>query len=263
MRSNADMHLLVTGASSGIGLALAELALARGHLVSTLSRSLKHAESLHATGGERVRCFTADVTDQASMHSAIAKAVAAFGPLDAVCANAGRGVDGELSELSGDDVLEVYRTNVVGVHHTLLASLPHLARGSRFVAVSSIAAYLPIPRMGAYCATKHALEAWAAAARMELRHRGIAVCTCNPGTVRTAFFDAAPKPGSVWSWRPGRALEAREVATAILKQCQRGGPRTRLIPWFARAAVALHHALPWVGERIMGGALERMRRDEG
>ena len=103
-------------------------------------------------------------------------------------ANAGRGVDGELLELSPEDIAAVYDSNVVGVHRTLLCCEPHMATKAAFVAVSSVAAFLPIPRMGAYCATKHALEAWAAAARMELRAREIAVMTCCPGTVSTEFF---------------------------------------------------------------------------
>ena len=134
----------------------------------------------------------------------MAAAHAQRGSFAGVVANAGRGVDGEILELSPADIAAVYDSNVLGVHRTLLACQQRMAAEGAFVAVSSVAAFLPIPRMGAYCATKHALEAWAAAARMELADKNLAVMTCCPGTVRTGCFDAAPKPGSVWDWRPDR-----------------------------------------------------------
>jgi NAD(P)-dependent dehydrogenase (short-subunit alcohol dehydrogenase family) len=201
----------------------------------------------------------ADVTDQASLDAAVAQAVERFGPIDGVVANAGRGCDGELSELSADDLLSVYDCNVAGVHRTLLACLPHVSKRCHFTAVSSVAAFLPIPRMGAYCATKHALEAWASAARVELAHRGLRICTCCPWTVATDFFDVAPKPGAVWDWRPGKALAPEAVARVLVRQVERGSPRRRRLPWFAAVVGMLAQRCPRLVEWVMGSALAKMR----
>lgn len=260
-------HLFITGISSGIGAALLRSALAAGYAVSGVARRSDRLQELRASlGDDAAWCHlqVADVSaDDGELAAAVSAAVARFGPLRGVVANAGRGVDGELLQLSPQDVASVYACNVVGVHRTLQAVQPHCQPTARFVAVSSVAAFLPIPRMGAYCATKHALEAWAAAARMELRASGVRVMTCCPGTVQTEFFTSAPKPGQVWNWRPGSALSPERVARCILTQIRRGGPRRSVLPWFARLAAALYRLSPGLGEWIMGRALARMRRDEG
>ncbi|TVR41915.1 MAG: SDR family NAD(P)-dependent oxidoreductase [Planctomycetota bacterium] len=258
-------HLLITGASSGIGAALVEWALAQGWQVSGLARREDRLQDLQQRldpAGAHFSYYLADVLSQESLDRAVASAVAQRGPLRGVVANAGRGVDGELSDLSAADVAMVYDCNVVGVQRTLRASRPHMGAGSAMVCVSSVAAFLPIPRMGAYCATKHALEAWVAAARMELRDADIRILSCCPGTVATEFFASAPKPGAVWDWRPGSPLRPEQVARAILRQVRRRRPRRIILPWFARLAAVLYAISPGFGEWLMGRALRRMRQRE-
>ncbi|TVR13307.1 MAG: SDR family NAD(P)-dependent oxidoreductase [Planctomycetota bacterium] len=263
MTQIAPKHLLVTGASSGIGAALVHEALAQGWMVSGCARRSERLHQLHDSLGshrERFLPLRADVSDAASLDAAVAQAVAQYGPLSAVVANAGRGVDGEITQLTAEDLATVYDVNVCGVHRTLHACLPHLGSGARFVAVSSVAAFLPIPRMGAYCATKAALQSWVAAARMELQHRDIRVMACCPGTVSTEFFASAPKSGAVWDWRPGTPLQPQQVARCILGQIRKGRPRTTLIPWFAGIAACSYRHLPRLTEWVLRRALTRMRQ---
>lgn len=255
------MHLFLTGASAGIGAAIARLAVAAGWRVSGCARRPEPLAALAAELGPGFRGLVADVTDQPSLQEAAAKAAEA-GPFDAVVANAGRGVDGELLELTANDLAAVYDLNVVGVHRTVLATRPHLAPGARLVLVSSVAAFLPVPRMGAYCATKHALEAYAAALRMETRTAGLRVCTVCPGTVDTDFFTVGPKPGRSWTWRPGRAIRPERVARVVLRQCRRGRPRRAVLPWFAGLAAFLYRTWPALVERVLAAALGRMRARE-
>ena len=264
MMSN-PRHLVITGASSGIGAALVRYALEQGWQVSGIARRNERMEQLANELGElssRFSWFQGDVCDSESLNKAMELAVTSRGPFDGVVANAGRGVDGELLEISPSDLAAVYDSNVTGVHRTLLAAQDRMATRGAFVAVSSVAAFLPIPRMGAYCATKHALEAWAAAARMELDDKDLRVMTCCPGTVRTEFFEAAPKPGKVWDWRPGSALQASQVAKVIFKQVRRRGPNRRIIPWFARGTANIYMIWPSLVEWTMRKALKAMRNKQ-
>jgi short-subunit dehydrogenase len=94
---------------------------------------------------------------------------------------------------------------------------------------------------------------------MELADEGLMVMTCCPGTVSTEFFTAAPKPGKVWDWRLGSALQPLQVAKVILRQLRRRGPRRWVIPWFARWTANLYVCWPRLGEWVMGRALKSMR----
>ena len=260
-----DKHLLITGASSGIGAALVQEALAAGWLVSGFARRLDRLQALQESlgaQGQRFLPVVADVSDGPGLQQAVATAVAQHGPLSAIVANAGRGVDGEISQLTDDDLAAVYDVNVIGVHRTLRACLPHCSTNARFIAVSSVAAFLPIPRMGAYCASKAALQSWVAAARMELQDQGMRIMACCPGTVATEFFSVAPKPGAVWNWRPGTPLQPQQVARRILRQARKGRPHTTLLPWFAGIAAVSYRWLPRLTEWTMRRALRRMRQGE-
>lgn len=255
------MHCFITGITSGIGLALARAAHEQGWQVSGCGRrqdKLDQAQS-ELAGASLHR---ADVGEREQLATALTFAAEAHGPIDALVANAGHGMDGEISDLSIEDFEAVFRTNVFGVHATWLTGRAHLAAAGRFVIVASVASWLPIPRMGAYCASKAAIDSYAAALRMEVADQGIRVCTCHPGTVRTAFFDSAPKPGQVWSWRPGKSLSPEAVARAILRQCEHGGPRRRTLPWFARLTAALYRTWSAPVEGIMRKKLQGMRQEE-
>lgn len=256
-------HLFVTGASSGIGAAVVRQALAEGWRVSGCARRQLPLQALakEAPQADFLPLF-ADVTDAASLDQALAAAYQAHGAVDVLIANAGHGMDGELTRLSAEDLAEVANCNLLGVHRTLQASLPFLAPQARFLVVSSIVAFLTVPRMAAYCASKHALESWVRAARMELAQRGIRVCSCCPGTVDTPFFEVAAKPGSSWHWRPGRPLSSQTVARALLRQARRGRPRRLILPASARLLITLDHFLPALSEAILSRALQRMRRAE-
>ncbi|MFW5751268.1 MAG: SDR family NAD(P)-dependent oxidoreductase, partial [Planctomycetota bacterium] len=122
-------HLFVTGCSAGIGHALVELALHRGWRVSGCARSRDRLAQMERELGPRFLACPADVTRAADCHAAVAAAVERFGPLHAVAANAGRGIDGEIVECEVDDARAVFELNFFGVHRTVTAALPHLLDG--------------------------------------------------------------------------------------------------------------------------------------
>lgn len=252
-------HVFITGASSGIGKACVERAIHKGWVVSCCARREEELDKLSDRFGDNIVCTVADVGNQEELIRAVQHGVNRFGQLSALVANAGRGIDGELCELSAEDVASVFDTNVVGVHRSVLACKDYFAEKAAIVLVASVASFLSIPRMGAYCATKHALDAYASALRMELHDRKIAVMSMCPGTVSTNFFEAAPKPGQVWNWRPGSSLKPSQVARLIMYQAERRKPRRIVTPWFARMAAAFYRLWPSLGEFIMRRQLRQMR----
>ncbi len=184
-------HYLVTGASSGLGEALAIELGRRGHSVGLVSRTAeklaKVADAVRAAGG-KAAFATADVTDKAAITDAIAKLEEDLGPADCVVANAGGGSGTSWAKrVDPDRIVSDMRLNYDGVVYTLSAVLPKMVeRGHGHIAVvSSIAGYRDLPPGGPYSAAKSAvqklMEAWA----IELRGSGVAVTTINPGFVAT------------------------------------------------------------------------------
>jgi len=256
------MHIFLTGASAGIGTAIARAAVAAGWRVSGCARRLDRLEALGRELGEAFLPLACDVRLQSELDAAGKRASERFGAIDGLVANAGHGLDGELLECSTEEIAGLFDTNLLGVHRSVRATRPYWSQGACLVLVSSLAAYISVPRMGAYCASKHALDAYASALRVELRDSGVRVCSVNPGTVSTEFFEVAPQAGGIWNWRPGRALAPETVARVVLRQLRRGRPRSKLLPLTASAWVWLHRRLPKLGEGIMLRALRRMRAQE-
>ena len=184
--------ILVTGASSGIGRDTA-LALARaGHHVIAGARRMPALEALAAQAlPGRITPIQLDVDDPASIAAAIemVEQLTAGRGLDALVNNAGFATAGALADLSDRDLRAQFETNVFGLMSLTRAVLPAmLARGSgRIVNISSVSGRIPAPLLGAYHATKYALEALSDALRMEVSAFGVQVVVVEPGTIRTEF----------------------------------------------------------------------------
>jgi NAD(P)-dependent dehydrogenase (short-subunit alcohol dehydrogenase family) len=182
-----DPAVLVTGASSGIGAASAELLCARGFRVYGTSR---HPEGRSTPPG--VRWLAMDVRDEASVRDAVARVLADAGRLDAAVCNAGNGIFGSVEDVTLELAKEQFETNFFGTLRTLRAVLPPMReRGSgRIVVVGSLAGRAPIPFQAHYSASKAALDALVLALRNELHGTGVAVSLVEPGDVSTPFNDA-------------------------------------------------------------------------
>jgi NAD(P)-dependent dehydrogenase (short-subunit alcohol dehydrogenase family) len=183
----------VTGASSGLGRALAAELLRRGWQVAAAARRGGELETLDkfAASPEQLRTFAVDVTDEPALRAAVDGAASRFGGLDVAVANAGIGVPGLAETLPLTELRRVFEVNVIGAAATLIAALPHL-RGAPeplLVGVSSLAAHRGGPGSGAYNASKAAFSRWLESLRMELAAEGVGVLEIVPGFVRTPMTD--------------------------------------------------------------------------
>ncbi|MDR3310245.1 MAG: SDR family oxidoreductase [Oscillospiraceae bacterium] len=185
---------LITGATSGMGEAIARLFAAEGAAVILGGRSVKKGEAvaaeIEASGGAARYYGALDVTDEASIQSAVAKTVAEFGKIDILCCFAGKTFDGE--GLSARENLEkTLGANLTGTYSTVLAVLPHMkaAKSGKIIICSSNGAFNPTTPAYAYHMAKGACESLTVNLAMELAPLGIRVNCIKPGPIRTAFWD--------------------------------------------------------------------------
>lgn len=209
MTNADDRVLLITGASSGIGAATARAAVTAGFRVALAARRRDKLVDLAAElgGDERALAIDCDVTDYPAQEAMVAEAVAHFGRLDAVFANAGRG--GEPGGFSGADP-DVWRDmtliNVLGVAYTLRAAMAELKKTKGHILLTSSAAGRATIPGSMYSATKWAVTGMGYNVREEVKDEGIRTTLIEPGMADTPFFDE-PKPG---------VLQAEDVADAVV-----------------------------------------------
>lgn len=224
-----DQVVFITGASSGIGAAAA-LEFAREG--ATLALAARRADRLDAVKAEiealgaRALALTCDVTDRTSIDAAVAEAVAAFGRIDVVLANAGFGVSGAAVKLKTEDYRRQFETNVFGVIDTVYATMPHLRESKgRLAIVSSVMGRVGLPASAPYCASKFAMVGFAESLYYDLAEIGVSVTCINPGVVsseirtlnnrgeQTGRKDPAPKylvmPVEVAARKMVRAIHRR------------------------------------------------------
>jgi len=187
-------HALITGASTGIGAALALELARRGWAVSLVARRgelLAQLADQVSAGGGKAAWAAADVTDRTQVEAAVATLVERLGPVDLLVANAGSGSPSRAVKADVDNWVGILRLNVEGVLYALGAVLPAMAaRKSGHVAVvSSLAGFRGLPTHSAYSASKAAASAFFEGLRPELRASGIAVTTIHPGFVKTPLTD--------------------------------------------------------------------------
>ncbi|HET7814903.1 MAG TPA: SDR family oxidoreductase [Candidatus Baltobacteraceae bacterium] len=222
MRSTHDgIRALITGGSSGIGLAAATLMVERGWRVASLDVA-PPARAL-----DNVVFVQADLRDRERVREAVDRAAAELGGLDVVVNNAGIGAVGAIEENSDEQWRDVFEVNVFAIARVMSAALPHLrtSPGAAVVNTCSIAATAGLPKRALYSASKGAVYALTLAMAADLVGEGIRVNCVNPGTVDTPWVSrllaAAEDPQSerraLEARQPlGRLVDAREVAEAIV-----------------------------------------------
>jgi NADP-dependent 3-hydroxy acid dehydrogenase YdfG len=186
-----DKVVFLTGASSGIGEALALEIASRGGIIGLLARRedllQQLAEKCENQGG-KARWFAANVTDSEAVLSAAETLRKEFGKIDILIANAGIGGNNtETRNLEAEAVAKVINTNLIGAVNAVSAVLPNMIerRGGQLVAISSLAAYRGIPKSAAYCASKAGMTAYFESIRLDVQDKGIAVTIIHPGFIKT------------------------------------------------------------------------------
>lgn len=251
--------VFVTGASAGIGAAVARRFAAQGADVALIGRRLDRLESV-ASGirklGRRALVLPTDVARDGELEKAAAATREAFGRIDIVIANAGYGVAGHFKELGIDDYRRQFETNVLGVLRTIYATLPDIERvHGRIALVGSVSGYLTAPGTIAYSMSKAAIHSLAQGLRLELAPKGVSVTLIAPGFVESEIRlrdDAggvktdAQDPIPRWLIMPADHA-AREIVVAIGRR-----EPERVLTRHGKAAVLLQRFTPG----LMSAALE-------
>jgi NAD(P)-dependent dehydrogenase (short-subunit alcohol dehydrogenase family) len=251
-------NVLLTGASSGIGRALAvELArrgVARLALVARRAEALEStAEAVRAAGGDPL-VLPADAGDRASIEAAVHEARTRFGGLDVVIANAGIGAPG--GRVNADNLELTTRVNYLGAAYTLLAAVDGMMdrRRGQLVAVSSLAALRGLPQSTEYSASKAALDTLLEGLRIQLKPLGIETTLIRPGFVDTPINEHVKSRPFLLT----TADAAVRIADAIEK-----GRRTLGFPLPTVLAMSVIKLLPgWAYDRVAARMLPGPRRGE-
>lgn len=216
---------LITGASSGIGEALARDFAGRGHRVVVLGRRLDRLEALAAelsAKGPPALALACDVSVDGEIDAAVAATLERFGRLDVAIANAGISNDGPFEKLTLDDHRRVFETNYFGVLRTAYACLaPLRASKGRFAAVGSVSGFLCVPGFTSYTGSKFAVRGFLGTLEVEWARHGVAVTHIAPGFVKSEIRQKRPDgsatrdPIPPWIVMP-TAQAARDIVDAIL-----------------------------------------------
>ena len=241
----ASKVVLVTGASAGIGAALARLAASRGASVVLVARREAELRAVAAECGAQALVVVGDVTKRADHERALAEAVARFGRVDVWVNNAGRGMSIVTEKLTDDDFDEMMRVNVKSALYGMQTAAAHFRpRGAGHVInVSSMLGRVPFATFrSAYCAAKHALNALTACLRVDLAREcpGIRVSMVSPGVVATEFGVNAIGGGPD-SRKMAGSQTAEEVAAVIVDVIEHGQADVYTRPE-GRAMIAAYYA---------------------
>jgi NAD(P)-dependent dehydrogenase (short-subunit alcohol dehydrogenase family) len=247
-----DKVVVITGASSGIGAALAERVGARGARPALLARREKELRQVASRSGPHVLVLVADVTRRDEITRAVETVLARCSAIDVWVNNAGQGISCPVSELTDGDFDDMMLINVKSALYGMQAVLPHFRERGRghIINVSSMLGRVPfVPARAAYSAAKHALNALTASLRLELRaqHPGIVVSSVHPGVVATDFGRKARYGGPDSRQIPG-AQTAEEVAKVIADVIENPRADVYTRPG-ARELIAGYYAAEDMGQR--------------
>lgn len=259
---NASMELdgkivVVTGASMGIGEAIAKRFAAAGANVVLLSRDTARAESARARIGfpERTIALSCDVRHSEEIDRVLGLTLHHFKRIDIWVNNAGHGLLDSIAEVDMSAAHELLETNFFGALSAMQAVIPVMREqgGGSIINISSVAGHIPLPFHGVYSASKFALNAIGKAAGVELKKNGIHVLTVCPGYVRTAFSENAVRGSELKKVRPAsvRGITAERVANATFEG-YRKRKREVIVPWTMHVPVKLYQLFPGLVEWAMG-----------
>ena len=255
----AGKIVVVTGASMGIGEAIANLFAAQGATLVMLSRDAARVEAARGRVGhpERTLAMACDVRHREEIDRAIGLTLHHFQRIDVWINNAGHGLLDSVAEMNMAACHEMFETNFFGALAAMQAVIPVMRQqgGGTIINISSVAGHIPIPFHAAYSATKFAMNAIGKAAGVELINDKIRVLTVCPGYVRTNFSENAVRGNDLKRVRPGsvRGITAERVARATLQGYLKQ-KREVVVPWTMNLPVRIYQHFPglvvWAMERM-------------
>ena len=260
--------IVITGASSGIGLCTAESAASKGAAVVLAARSgdtLDEIVDRIAASGGRCVSVVADVANRSDMQKVADAAVAHFGRIDTWINNAGIGLYGRLDEVTEADSRRLFDINFWGVVNGSLVAVPHLrTQGGALINVGSEVSDAVAPMLGMYSASKHAVKGFTDALRIELERidqAPISVTLIQPTAVDTPFDEHARNYMDKEPNLPTPQLDPQDVADAILKAATKP-TRDLRVGMMSKVNTFTAKNLPGVADRMAAKQVENLQRDE-
>lgn len=253
----AGKVVVVTGASMGIGEAIAKAFVDQGASVVMLSRDAVRSEAARGRIGhpENTVALSCDVRHSEEIDRVLALTLHHFKRIDVWVNNAGHGLLDSVAEADSQAYHELFETNLFGALAAIQAVIPVMRQqgGGAIINISSVAGHIPLPFHATYSASKFALNAIGKAAGVELKKDGIHVLTVCPGYVRTGFSENAVRGANLKWVRPAsvRGITAERVARATLQGYLKK-KREVVVPWTMHLPIKLYQLLPGLVEWAMG-----------
>jgi short-subunit dehydrogenase len=266
LRRLEEQTLVITGASSGIGLATARMAARRGARVMLSSRSeedLRRVVDEIAEAGGRAAYVAGDVAEEQAMERLAVETVQRFGSFDTWVNNAGISIYGKLTEVPLADKRRLFDVNFWGVVNGCRAAVPHLRRrGGALVNVGSVVSDRAIPLQGIYSASKQAVKGYTDALRMELEEEGapISVTLVKPAAIDTPYPHHARNYMEEEPMLPAPIYAPEVVARAILR-CAEKPVREVTVGGGGRAMTVMGALAPRLTDRYMETIMTRQQKD--
>ncbi|OIJ12707.1 oxidoreductase [Anaerobacillus alkalilacustris] len=254
--------VVITGASSGIGLNLAMDVAKRGAVPVLIARSTEKLETaskeIYQQTGIEPPYYTLDVSQNDAIKKTFAQVVEKHNKIDVLINNAGYAVFDKFIDAKLDDIKGMFDVNVFGVIACTQAVLPSMLERNEghIINVASIAGKLATPKSSVYSATKHAVLAITNSVRMELKDTNIFVTAVNPGPIKTAFFDRADATGNYTKNVEKLMLEASYVSEKIIQLIERPKREIHLPGWMG-LATRFYQVFPGLVEKVAGKKLNQ------
>jgi len=263
-----EQVIVITGASSGIGLATAESAARQGAKLVLAARSGKTLDEVagrvNASGGQAVS-IVCDVADQSQVQAVADAAIGRFGRIDTWANVAGLAIYGRLDEVRDADSRRLFDINFWGVVYGSLVALPHLKRnGGALINVGSEVSEAVVPMLGMYSASKHAVKGFTDALRLEIERvdkAPVSITLIQPTAVDTPFDEHARNYMDQEADLPTPMINPEQVADAILSAAVKP-TRDVKVGMMAKVNTFVAKNLPGIGDRMAAKQLQNLQRDE-
>jgi short-subunit dehydrogenase len=270
LKKLADQVMVVTGATSGIGLVTARMAARRGAKLVLAARNevalKKLMEEEEFSGGNAI-CVKADVGNITDVRRIGCKAVEEFGRIDTWINNAGVSIYGRIMDVPDDDQRRLFQTNYWGVVYgskTAVEKFLQMGHGGAIINIGSTLSDRAIPLQGAYCASKHAVKGFTDALRMELEEEGlpIAVTLVKPSAIDTPYKMHARNYLGVMPENPAPVYAPETVAETIL-YCAENPTRDVFIGAGGKAMSLMGNYAPGTTDRVMEATMFDAQKGDG
>ena len=260
--------VVITGASSGIGLATALAAAEQGAKVALLARSLETlneiAMSIEGEGGQAL-AIALDVADRGAIENAADQVVGRFGRIDTWINNAGVSIYGRIEDVADEDNRRLFETNFWGLVYGSLAALPYLKQsGGALINVGSEVSEAVVPLQGMYSTSKHAVKGFTDALRVEgelVEEAPVSISLIQPTAVNTPYPEHARNYMDKEPKLPTPQIDPHQVAEAILHAATKGG-RDIKVGAMSKMNTLMSNLLPRLADRMSAMQAKRQQKEE-